>query len=681
MGNNEKNAVSRGRGAEHRAAEKKAAKLRREIMRHDDLYYVQAAPVISDEEYDALVRELQSVEDAYPDLVTPDSPTQRVGGKPAKEFPSVTHDVPMLSLSNTYEEDEIREFDRRVRSLLPGEKIRYVCELKFDGVSLSLRYENGLLVRGATRGDGVQGDEITANVRTIRTIPLRLRITDPPPFCEVRGEVIIHRDDFQRMNEEREQAGEKLLINPRNSTAGTLKLQDPRIVASRPLRFLAYWLSTEASVSGSHYDNILRLKKFGFRVDENAVRCDGIDAVITHWRKWEAARETLPFDIDGIVVKVDSLDQQARLGTIAKSPRWAIACKFASRKAETKLNDIILQVGRLGTITPVAVLEPVFIGGTTVSRASLYNEDYIRSIGAAPGDVVVVERGGDVIPKITSVAGKGSRQKFRFPTKCPECGSVLHRPEGEVNYYCENSACPRQVRSRIEHWASRGAMDIGGLGEAIVDQLVSRDFVRDVSDLYELAGRRNELAALERWGEKSTGNLLQGIERSKEQPYHRVLYALGIRHVGSTIAPILTEHFPEIGLLMNATPEELQQIHEIGPKIAESVSGFFNDRTNRLIISRLMKLGCRFRAEKKAAGLFSGKTVVLTGALTDMTRDEAKERIESAGGRVASGVSRNVSVVIAGADPGSKLDKAHELGIEVWDEKRFLSELKKTEER
>jgi DNA ligase (NAD+) len=682
VGNNAKSPVKRGKAPASGEAARKAEKLRREILRHDDLYYAQASPEISDEEYDALIRQLQQLEEEFPEIATPDSPTRRVGGAPTKSFPPVSHEIPMLSLANTYSEEDIREFDRRVRSLLPGEQVRYVCELKFDGVSLSLRYENGILVRGATRGDGVQGDDITANVRTIRSIPLKLRVPSPPHLCEIRGEVIINRTDFQKMNDEREQAGEKLFINPRNSTAGTLKLQDSRIVATRPLRFLAYWLDGGAVRSDSHFGNIGMLKKMGFTTDEHAERFSSIDEVIGHWKKWEAGRETLPFDIDGIVVKVDSLEQQNRLGAIAKSPRWAIACKFASRKAETRLDDIILQVGRLGTITPVAVLEPVFIGGTTVSRASLYNADYIATIGVTPGDVVVVERGGDVIPKITSVAKKGGRGAYRFPPKCPECGSSLVRPDEEVNYYCENSECPRQVRSRIEHWASRGAMDIGGLGEAIVDQLVAGSFVSNVADLYELTKHRSRLVALERWGEKSTDNLLEGIAASTGRPYQRVLYALGIRHVGSTIAPILADHYPDIDLLAGATPEQLLEIHEIGPKIAGSVAAFFRDKHNRSIVSRLRKYGCRMSGDKTArvsTGPFAGKVFVLTGAMESMTRDEAKEQIEQAGGRTASSVSKNVSVLVAGTDPGSKLDKARELGTEIWDEARFRTELSRTE--
>ncbi len=653
-------------------------KLRDEIHQHDYRYYVLAQPTISDERYDELMSDLQSLERTYPDLITSDSPTQRVGGEPTKVFPAVNHASPMLSLANTYSEDDIRDFDRRVRDILPNQKIIYVCELKFDGVSLSLVYRNGVLQRGATRGDGVQGDDITANVKTIRAIPLRLSTKDVSvPDCEVRGEVLMNRIDFQKMNEERERLGEKIFINPRNSTAGTLKLQDPKVVASRPLQFFAYALLGMRKPLRTHYENLETLRAIGFPVDRRAKRCETIEEVVDHWKTWESKRDELPFDIDGIVVKVDSLNQQEMLGQIAKSPRWAIACKFTSRKAETTLSDIKLQVGRVGTITPVAVLEPVFIGGTTVSRASLYNEDYINEIDICIGDTVVVERGGDVIPKVTAVVMSKRRRdakKYRFPKKCPECRTKLIRPEDEANYFCENSECPMQVRGRIEHWAMRGAMDIEGLGEAVVDQLVVHGYIRNVADLYVLHDRSEELMSLERWGEKSVRNLLDGIEASKQRPYHRMLFALGIRHVGAGIAPILVDHFPSIDALMEASKESLLEVHEIGPKIAESILSFFGDKHNRAMIDRLKKAGIQCTAEKKKkSGVLSGKTFVITGTLSTMSRDRAKERIEEAGGRTASAVSNQVDVLIVGEDAGSKLDKAKKLGLELWDEKRLLS--------
>jgi len=653
-------------------------KLRKELREHDYRYYVLAQPTISDEEYDRLMRELQELEARHPELITPDSPSQRVGGQPTKEFRTVRHEVPMLSLANTYTEEEIRDFDRRVKGLLGEEAYQYVCELKFDGVSLSLHYEAGLLVLGATRGDGTQGDDVTNNVRTIRPVPLRLNTRDPALLdCEVRGEVIMFRADFEKMNAERELVGEKTFINPRNSVAGTLKLQDPKIVATRPLKFFAYYLRSKRKRLESHFGNLKRLRTAGFLTDEDARRYDSIDEAIAHWRKLEKKRDTLPFDIDGIVIKIDSLEQQEKLGAIAKSPRWAIACKFASRKAETLLEDVRLQVGRLGTVTPVAVLKPVFIGGTTVSRASLYNEDYIRELDLRKGDTVVVERGGDVIPKVTGVVTSKrpkNARRFVFPKKCPECGSRLVRPEGEANYFCENVECPRQVRGRIEHWASRGAMDISGLGEAVVDQLVTEEFVHTVADLYQLYRRRKDIVELEGWGEKSVQNLLDGIERSKEKPYVRVLYGLGIRHVGETVAGVLAEHFKSIEELKQATQKELEEVPEIGPKIAESIRAYFRESRNIKMIGRLRSAGLNLAYKApKTQGVFAGKTFVLTGTLESMTRDEAKERIEEEGGRVAGSVSKSVDAVIVGAEAGSKLEKARELVIELWDEKKFLS--------
>jgi len=661
---------------------RRVERLRAMLRDHDYKYYVLADPEISDLEYDKLYAELKTLEEQYPDLLTPDSPTQRVGGEPTKVFPTVEHQSPMLSLANTYSEDDIRDFDRRVGDLLKGKPFQYVCELKFDGVSLSLRYAKGLLVLGATRGDGVHGDDVTGNVRTIRSIPLKLQTDNPALLdCEVRGEVVMFKKDFERMNEERERAGEKVFINPRNSAAGTLKLQDPKIVAARPLRFYGYYLRSERKGFASHYESLQALGKIGFAVDEHARLSKGIDEVVEFWKHWEGKRDGLPFDIDGVVVKVDAFRQQEQLGAIAKSPRWAIACKFTSRKGETKLSDIILQVGRIGTITPVAVLEPVFIGGTTVSRASLYNEDYIRELDIRIGDTVVVERGGDVIPKVTAVLKEkrlSGTRPFAFPRECPECGSGLSRLDGEANYFCGNEECPKQIRQRIEHWASRAAMDIGGLGEAVVDTLVSNGFVKTVADIYALQKHRTKLVALERWGEKSVANLLEGIERSKQRPYHRVLYALGIRHVGAGVAVVLAGRFSSIDDIMKSSREELEEVEEIGPKIAASIAQYFGDKRIRAMIDRLKKAGLKFHAEQRSQdGILSGKTFVLTGTLSGMTRDEAKELIEHMGGRVASTVSKTIDAVIVGEDAGSKLEKAKKTGIELWDEKKFLSVVRK----
>ncbi len=662
---------------------RKIDSLRRELLDHDYRYYVLAEPIISDEEYDRKMRELQTLEEKYPHYSSTASPTQRVGGEPTKTFPPVEHVVPMLSLANTYSEPDILDFDRRVRDLLKGAPYRYVCELKFDGVSLSLRYEKGILVRGATRGDGFTGDDITHNVRTIRSVPLMLKESrNVFQDCEVRGEAILLKEDFSALNADRELAGEKLFINPRNCTAGTLKLQDSKIVASRPIRFFAYALLGAEGRTRSHFDNLQTLKSLGFVVDQHAIRVESIQKVIDHWKTWEGQRDTLPFDIDGIVVKVESLDQQEILGAIAKSPRWAIACKFASRKGESKVNNIILQVGRVGTITPVADLEPVFIGGTTVSRASLYNEDYIRELDIRVGDTVVVERGGDVIPKVTSVVKekrpRGLRE-FSFPRSCPVCRSPLVRLNGEVNFYCDNESCPAQIRGRIEHWASRSAMDIGGLGEMIVDRLVKEDFVQNVADIYELKNHREQLIRLERWGEKSVTNLLHNIELSKERPYHLALYGLGIRHVGAGVASVLAERFPSIKSLINTSQEELEQGEEIGPKIAESITHFFRKQSNKSLITRLMASGIRFSgATRRKPGPLSGKTFVITGTLEAYTRDEAKELLEGYGATVSSTVSKNVDILIVGEEPGSKLDKARQLNLEIWNEKQLLSFIEKT---
>ncbi len=643
-------------------------KLRKELHEHDYRYYVLAEPTIADEAYDKLMSELHDLEQQYPELQSPDSPTQRVGGQPTKVFGTVMHNPPMLSLANSYSEDEIREFDKRVRNILEGEVPRYVAELKFDGVALALKYRNGVFVQGATRGDGTQGDDITANLKTVRSLPLRLRTKDPALMnIEVRGEAFMHKDDFAEMNKQREEAGEKLFINPRNSAAGTLKMQDPKIVASRPIKMFAYFLIGPGAKLESHSKNLETLRSLGLPVNEHWRKCKSIDEVIEFWKEWEAKRDSLPFDIDGTVIKVNSLEQQMTLGSIAKSPRWAIAFKFTSRKAETVLNDIILQVGRVGTITPVADLQPVFVGGTTVSRASLYNMDYINDLGLRIGDTVIVEKGGDVIPKVSEVImskrPKGTTA-YKMAAKCPECNSPLFKPEGEVNYYCENSECPAQVKGRLEHFAMRGAMDIEGLGEAVVEQLVGLGWVKNCADLYSLHQHRKEMIELDRWGEKSTQNLLDAIEESKKRPFHRVLFALGIRHVGQGVAQLLTENFLSINKLQAANEEDLQTTNGIGPQIAESVVRFFKEKHNRDLIKRLQDAGLTLTATtSKKKGKLSGLTFVLTGTLPTYSREEAKQLIEKNGGKVASSVSNNVQYVLVGDDAGSKLDKAKKLGI------------------
>ena len=656
--------------------------LRKQIREHDYRYYVLAEPIISDFEYDMLMRELIELERQYPELVTPDSPTQRVGGAPTKEFPTVTHPVPMLSLNNAFTIEEIREFDRRVAELLEGEKYRYVAELKFDGVAVRLKYENGILVLGATRGDGVQGDDITNNIKTIRSIPLRLMNPDEKFLnIEVRGEVYMNKVDFERLNEERERLGEKLFANPRNATAGTLKLQDPKLVAQRPLRFFAYYLMAEGVELESHYENLQILKRLGFPVCEHVKLCNNIDEVIEFWRYWEERRDDLPYEIDGIVVKVDSIRQQEVLGAIAKSPRWAIAFKFTPRQAQTKLLGITLQVGRVGTITPVAELQPVPLGGVIITRATLHNEDYIKEKDIRVGDTVIVERSGEVIPKIVGVVLEKrppDAVPFVFPKNCPACGGPIERPAGEANYYCENPECPAQVRARIEHFASRGAMDIEGLGEAIVDKLVTLGFLKNYADIYELHRHKAKLVRIEGFGEKSVQNLLNSIENSKKQPFHRVLYAIGIRYVGSEIAKLLADAFGSIDNLMNASIEQISSVYGIGPRIAESVYKFFHDERNLELIRRLKEAGLNFevKPEEKAKKKLAGKTFVFTGTLKNFTREEAKEKVEELGGKVSNSVSRKTDYVVVGENPGSKYDKARQLGVRIITEEEFLELIK-----
>ena len=660
---------------------RRAEKLRKELLEHDYRYYVLAEPTIPDAQYDSLMRELQQIERDYPELQTPDSPTQRVGGATTKTFPVVRHDPPMLSLSNSYSEEEIRDFDRRVREILGSERPSYVVELKFDGVAISMKYRDGIFSQGATRGDGTQGDDITNNLKTIRSLPLRLRGDDPSfRTIEVRGEAFMNRNEFEMMNKQRAANDEKVFINPRNATAGTLKLQDPRLVAARPIRIYAYALFASGAKQSSHYDNLQTLRRLGLPVNEHSRKCRTIDEVIEYWKHWEQHRDTVPYDIDGIVTKVDSLEHQDRLGNIAKSPRWAIAFKFTSRKAETRLNDIIVQVGRVGTITPVAVLEPVFLGGTTVSRATLHNLDYIHDLDLRIGDTVIVEKGGDVIPKVTGKAEhlrpKGTAP-FKMPKNCPVCGSRIFRPEGEANFFCENSECPAQVRGRIEHFAQRGAMDIEGLGEAVVEQLVGLGLVKSCADLYTLSRHRDTLVALDRWGQKSTQNLLDAIERSKQQPFHRILFALGIRHVGAGVAQLVAEHFPSIAALQDETVDDLQTVSAIGPKIAQSIVSFFQEKHNRDVVKRLKAAGLTLAASAtKKRGKLSGTMFVITGTLPTYSREEARKLIERHGGKVASSISKNVTHLLVGEEPGSKLQKAQQLGIPQLHEDEFLALLK-----
>jgi len=650
-------------------------KLRNVIRGHDYRYYVLAEPEISDEQYDALIKELEALEQAYPELKTSDSPTSRVGSDLTKEFPSRRHSTPMLSISNTYNEQEIIDFDRRVRSLLPGEEVMYTCELKIDGIALSLLYENGVLNAGVTRGDGITGEEITPNVRTIRAIPLKLQ--ESVGNCEVRGEAFLELDAFGRMNESREKAGEKVFANPRNAAAGSLKLQDPRIVAGRPLKFFAYWLDIPGTEIGSQWERLEMLRGCGFSVNENRRKCSSIGEIMAFARDMEQKRDSLPYDIDGIVIKIDSISQYARLGTTAKSPRGVVAYKFRARQAETLLEDIIVQVGRTGTVTPVAVLKPVLLAGSTISRATLHNEQEIERKDIRIGDTVILEKGGDVIPKVVSVVTEKRPEgilPYRLPDTCPECLSPLVRDEKEVAVRCVNTSCPAMVEGSIQHFASREAMNIEGLGPSIVSLLVKEGLIANYADLYVLGEHRERLATLERMGEKSADNLIAAIEDSKKRELRNLVFGLGIRHVGAGSARVLADRFTSLDALMNAGSEELEAIGDIGPVMAESIMDFFGNDGNHAVVDRLKKYGLPCESVKhdlQTDEFFAGRTFVLTGALGSMTRSEAGELIRAKGGKVASAVSKKTDYVVFGADPGSKYDKAVSLGVKTLDEQEF----------
>lgn len=668
--------------------EKTINSLREKIREHDYKYYVLAQPTISDYEYDKLLKELEALEAKHPELITPDSPTQRVGSDLTKEFKPVEHKIPMLSLSNTYSEDELYDFDRRVKEGLPaGEKVEYIVELKIDGASVSINYVNGLLKTAATRGDGIIGEEITNNVKTIKSVPLRIKSDSSIKYklrdFEVRGEIFMNIKDFEKLNREREKLGEKPFANPRNSTAGTLKLQDPKIVARRPLNSFMYSLVSLEEELKSQEENLEILKKLGFRVNENYQKCGSIEEVIEVCHKFEKIREELPYEIDGAVIKVNSIKQQNQLGNIAKAPRWAVAFKFKSKQAVTRIKDIIWQVGRTGALTPVAELEPKFLAGSTISRATLHNFDEIVRKDIRVGDTVIIEKGGDVIPKVVEVIlnerPSGSK-KTKPPDKCPACGSKLFKPENEVAYYCENTECPDQIKGRIEHFASRGAMDIEGLGESLIDLFVEKGFLKTYADIYNLKDFKDDLISIERLGEKSISNLLSSIEKSKEKPFDKVLFALGIRYVGAGAAKKLAYHFKSLDALMKASEEEITEVYEIGESINKSVKRFFSDAHNRKIIESLKKAGLKFSfAEGKTTvikdNFFKGKSFVLTGTLTNYTREEAEEKINNLGGSTSSSVSKKTDYVIAGDKAGSKLDKAKSLGVKILDEKTFTEKL------
>jgi DNA ligase (NAD+) len=666
-----------------KSIEDKLIKLRGKILDADYRYYTLAEPNIEDYRYDMLMKELLDLEKKYPKLITPDSPSQRVGGAITKDFPPVIHETPMLSLSNSYDEKDLLDFDKRIKNILKDEKYQFVCELKFDGAAVSLIYKDGIFTQGATRGDGFQGDDITTNLKTIRSIPLKLpdnKKIFKSLNIEVRGEVFIKKEDFIRINEKQEEAGEKLYANARNTCAGTLKLKDSKVVANRNLNMFCYFLRhrepSEQVKLNSHFKNLQILKDLKFPVNSYSKIKKNIIDVIDFCKEVDEFRENLPYEIDGVVVKVDSLKQQERLGNVSKNPRWAIAYKFKAKQAVTKLKRIILQVGRIGTITPVAELEPVFLAGSTISRATLHNSDEIERKDIRESDYVKIEKGGDVIPKVVEVL-KEKRDKnsktFIMPAICPVCQSELIRLEDEANYYCINYLCPAQVQGRIEHFVSRNAMDIEGLGYSIIEKFISLGFLKDITDIYKLKNHENDLKELEGFGKKSIENILKAIEVSKERPFEKVLFAIGMRHVGDRTARLLAKHFVDVDAIQNASKEEIEKVREIGPKIADSVYNFFRKSTNRELIKKLKKAGLKFSIDtsRYVSKKLENLTFVLTGTLENYTREQAKEIIESLGGIVSSSVSKKTSYVLAGTEAGSKLDKAKALGVRIIDEKEF----------
>jgi DNA ligase (NAD+) len=660
--------------------------LREKIRQHEYLYYAIDQPEISDTEFDKLMRQLKDLEAAYPELITADSPTQRVGGKPREGFVKVPHSSPMLSLDNTYNEEELRDWERRVQELSGRTDVDYICELKLDGMSLALLYEDGKLVGGITRGDGSVGEDVTLNVRTVRSVPLsipkeRLKKAGIPGDFEVRGELLMPTAAFKKVNEERERQGLATFANPRNFTAGTVRQLDANVTAERRMDFFPYvLLENGRTYFDRHWKTLDALVAAGFKVNQNRKLVHDIDEAWAFIRHWEAKRDSLPYEIDGIVIKVDRTALQDELGFTGKAPRWAIAYKYAARAGITKLEDIRVQVGRTGKLTPVAMLAPVLIGGTTVRNATLHNMDEIERLGVKVGDWVQVERGGDVIPKVAKVIEdkdhpRGTRV-FEMPEKCPVCGTKVVRTAGEVDYRCVNANCPAKLRETILHFASRGVMNIDGMGEALVTQLTDHGLVKNVADIYKL--KKADLLGLERMGDRSAQNILDEIEASKKLPLERVIYGLGIRMVGERTAQFLAEHFGSMEALEKAGVEELQNVNEVGPRIAESIVEFFGIAANRKLVDRLREAGLTWKGQKKERGIkLAGKTFVLTGTLAHFTRDQAKKLIEDAGGKVAGSVSKKTDYVVAGADAGSKLDKAKELGVSVIGEKEMAELLKR----
>ena len=659
--------------AKDKAAERKIEELREKIRHHEHLYYVLDAPEIPDAEFDLLMQELKRLEAAHPELTTPDSPTQRVGGKPREGFVKVEHSRPMLSLDNAYNEQELRDWERRARELAGTDRLEYVCEFKMDGMSLALTYQDGRLSSGVTRGDGSVGEDVTSNVRTMRSVPLSvahstLKKAGIPANFEVRGEVIMPLLAFERMNEDREQQNLSKFANARNAAAGTIRVLEPNIVAQRRLDFYAYFLLVEGKYFPDHHAEALKaLQSAGFKVNPHHVLATDIDQVLKFIGKGEQMRDQLPYEIDGVVIKVNSMRVQQRLGFTGKAPRWAIAYKYAARNGVSTIEDILVQVGRTGKLTPVAALKPVPIGGTTVSRATLHNQDEIDRLGVKIGDWVLVERGGDVIPKVVKVVEDKEHPRghktFHMPERCPECGGHIVRLEGEADHRCVNTACPAKLRETLLHFSARSVMNIEGLGESLVQQLSSAGMVKNIADIYEL--NKEKLLTLERIGAKSADNLLREIEQSRRLPLERVIYGLGIRFVGERTAQFLAEHFGSMDALMNASLEELQEVEEVGPRIATSILEFFGERRNRELVERLRKY-LNFTGKKRERGTaLAGKTFVITGTLANYSRDAAKKLIEDAGGKVSGSVSKKTDYLVVGDDPGSKLDTARKLGVKI----------------
>jgi DNA ligase (NAD+) len=663
---------------------RRAALLRDEIRKHERLYYVLDSPEISDEAYDVLERELRDLEAAHPELVTPDSPTQRVGESPSDAFPSYTHRVPMLSLDNTYSEDELREFEARVFRLAGERALDYTAELKIDGLSIALHYEAGLLVRGVTRGDGVRGDDVTPNVRAIRAVPLRLHGDDVPQQLEVRGEVYFPRSGFDALNREREARGEELYANPRNTAAGTMKSLDARVVAERGLAVFFYSVAHASGTPASgQWAMLEQLRRWGLRTNPETRLCHGLDEVLAYCRRWHERREGLEYDIDGVVVKVDDVTLQRELGATSKFPRWAIAYKFPARQAQTLLRAIEVQVGRTGRLTPVAQLDPVLLAGSTVARATLHNEDEIARKDVRVGDTVWIEKGGDVIPKVVEVV-VAKRPEHATPWKplesCPVCGALAEKPEGEADRRCTNASCPAKLEEALRHFARREAMDIEGLGATLARQLVEQGLVRDFADVYSLTAEQLLPLLAPRNKKKESiaaQNLLRGIEKSKDRELRRLLFALGIRFVGERAATLLARHFRSLDSLAAASAEEIEAIYEVGPAVAASVRHWFEQAPNQTLAERLRQAGVRTAeaGDGPVDSAFQGLQFVITGSLESLSRDEAKVAIEARGGRVTSSVSKKTSFVVAGKDAGSKLEKAQALGVPVLDEAAFRDKL------